>query len=209
MGETAPTRAPAIGTSPDAGGAVHPTEAAAPRRQRVRTGKKRLRFKKLPRPAYPVRALWDLATPEEKERAHRQCVAILEWWLGKSSRQTIAERLELPSLRVWQLSQQALSGMLAGLLRQPKARPRRGERLLQDPKEDLPALRREIAELKKKLRVSEELNAVLRDLKATAQPKATAPPASSKHRKPARRAAARRKTGVSPTVEAAAPAPRP
>jgi hypothetical protein len=36
-------------------------------------------------------------------------------WLGKRDREAVAKELSIPTLRVWQLSQQALSGMLAGL----------------------------------------------------------------------------------------------
>lgn len=41
---------------------------------------------------------------------------------GKKPREEVARSLDVPPLRVWQLSQQALSGMLAGLLKQPRTR---------------------------------------------------------------------------------------
>ena len=58
-----------IPPTPLPGESTLPPSALQPEgsRQRTRMGRKRLRFTKLPRPAYPVRALWDLATPEEKQ----------------------------------------------------------------------------------------------------------------------------------------------
>lgn len=94
-----------------------PTSPTTGRARRARTSRKRSRFSRCPRPAIPVRGLWEQASEAERTSAHRSCMAILEYWLGKSSKAQIAARLEVPPLRVWQLSQQALSGMLAGLLR--------------------------------------------------------------------------------------------
>ena len=97
------------------------TDASPPKR-RARTGRKRTVFKTTPKPAWPVRGLWESAPQAEKEEAHRTCMLILEYWLGKKSKQAVAEELSVTPLRVWQLSQQALSGMLAGLLKQPRKR---------------------------------------------------------------------------------------
>jgi hypothetical protein len=72
--------------------------------------------------AVPVKGLWESAGEEERKRAHQTGVAILELWLGQASRKEVAARLEVPLLRVWQLSQQALSGLVAGLLKQPRSR---------------------------------------------------------------------------------------
>lgn len=133
------------------------------RPKKKRIYRKRTLFYRCPHPAIPVRGLWEQATKEEKKTAHLQCMAILEYWLGKRSKQEVAEHLGVPSLRVWQMSQQALSGMLAGLLRQPKKRakvtlpPAR-------PDEDPKLLTRRIAELKKRLAHTEDLVRVLRDL---------------------------------------------
>ena len=138
-----------------------PTEEARPRR--TRTSRKRTRFASYPRPAIAVRGLWEQASEQEKRTAHRCCMAILEYWLGKASKVEIAARLEVAPLRVWQLSQQALSGMLAGLLRQPK---RRAKVALPpaSPEEDPTLLRRRIGELEKKLARTEDMVRVLRDL---------------------------------------------
>jgi hypothetical protein len=132
--------------------------------KRTRRGGKRLRFK-APRPALPVRGLWEAATAEEKERAHKSCVALLEWWVGRRSKESVAGELGVTGLRVWQLSQSALSGMLAGLLRQPRRRGRAAMRTaLDDRSQDLNSLRKENAELKRRLTVAERLIILLRDL---------------------------------------------
>jgi hypothetical protein len=73
--------------------------------------------------------------------------------------------LQIKPLRVWQLSQSALSGMLEGLLRQPRRRGRAAMRAVLDDKgQDLSALKKELAELKRRNEVLERLVALLRDL---------------------------------------------
>lgn len=133
--------------------------------RRYRTGRKRTRFQVPARQPASVRALWQSASAEEQKAAHTLCMAILEYWLGKASKAEIAARLEVPPLRVWQLSQMALSGMLAGLLRQPKTR-RRGRPVEPptSPGEDPRPLRARIRELERKLSHTEDLVRVLRDL---------------------------------------------
>lgn len=138
------------------------TTIEAPRRTR-RSGK-RLRFRP-PRPALPVRGLWEAASEEERAKAHKTAIAILEWWMGRKSKETVASELGLTGLRVWQLSQAGLSGMLAGLLRQPRRRGRAAMRaVLDDRSQDLAALRKENAELKRRLGVAERLIVLLREI---------------------------------------------
>lgn len=117
--------------------------------RRRRTGKKRLHFR--PPQAMPrgVRELWQSATSEEQAAAHRSCVQVLAVWLGKRSREEAAVSLGVAPLRVWQLSQQALAGMLAGLLIQPKARRRKEETMGTNP-DDPRMLRKHITELERK-----------------------------------------------------------
>src|SRR5574338_1704483 len=91
---------------------------AAPGTRRFR----KRRFRKVPRMPVPVKALWEKATEEERKRAHETCTLLLELWLGRATRAEAAARLKVPPLRVGQLSQQALAGMVAGCLRQPRAR---------------------------------------------------------------------------------------
>jgi hypothetical protein len=126
-------------------------------------GRKRTRFTSYPRPAIAVRGLWEQASAQEKDKAHHTCMAILEYWLGKATKQEVARRLEVPPLRVWQLSQQALSGMLAGLLRQPKSR-RKLPPMPASPEQDPVVLRKRIVALERKLGRTEDLVRVLKDL---------------------------------------------
>src|SRR5687767_4111723 len=99
------------------------TEGARPARRR-RTGLKRTKIAVPTKMPLGVRELWKAASPEEQARAHQAAVLMLQAWLGKITREEAARTLDLSPLRFWQLSQQAVAGMVAGLLRQP--RPRRG-----------------------------------------------------------------------------------
>ena len=122
---------------------------------RTRRGKKRLVFQPPRNGPSSVRGLWEGASAEERAKAHATCVAVLSMWLGRKSRSQVAADLSLPPLRVWQLSQAALSGMLAGLLKQPRGR---GQGATMEPSEEDPrALKKRIAEL-------EAENSSLRDL---------------------------------------------
>jgi hypothetical protein len=139
-------------------------QSPGPRRRRSGPTGKRLRFA-VPKVALPVRGLWEAASSEEKAMAHRQCVAILEWWVGRRSREAVGQELGLSGLRVWQLSQSALSGMLAGLLRQPRRRGRAAMRaVLGDPSLDVNSLRKQLAETQRKLAIAERLIRLLREL---------------------------------------------
>lgn len=121
---------------------------------RTRRGRKRLVFQPPRQMPPPVRALWEWASPEEKARAHSSCVAILSLWLGRKSRTQVAQELELPPLRVWQMSQSALAGMLAGLLKQPRG----GKKGPSEPSEEDPRL------LRKRIEKLEQENETLRTL---------------------------------------------
>ena len=112
--------------------------------------------------------LWKQASDEERRRAHLVCVGILEYWLGKKSKGETARELEVPLLRVWQLSQAALSGMLAGLLKQPRAHPGRPPSWSGEPADDPKRLRKRIAELELALSRTEDLVRVLRTAPWTA-----------------------------------------
>lgn len=144
--------------------ATNGTIETAPKR-RKRRGKKRLVFKDPERTAPAVRELWRQASEDEKAKAHSLCVSVLEYWLGRTSKQELSKRLGIPPLRVWQLSQQALSGMLAGLLKQPRGRGTR-EMAAIPPEDDPRVLRKRIKELERQLKQTEELVMILRDLPA-------------------------------------------
>lgn len=158
------------------------------------------RFRICPRPALPVRGLWEAASAEEKAAAHKACILILEWWVGRRTRGSVAQELGVTPLRAWQMSQAALSGMLAGLLRQPRRRGRAAMRaVLDDKAEDLAALKKENAELKRRLAVSERLIELLRDLPSSRE-RSDLLGASAKERPEAiRRAGEKRRT---PRVDA-------
>lgn len=149
------------------------SEPSAPKR--TRRFKKRLRFQP-PKPAIAVKALWEQASAEEREKAHRTCVLMLEHWLGHKSKSEMAAALGLPPLRVWQLSQSALSGMLAGLLRQPKMRKR--GRPASAETEELSALRKEVAALRRENESLRMVNEILKDLPLNRVTKSPTPPAA-------------------------------
>jgi hypothetical protein len=119
---------------------------------------------KLPKTApKPMKALWDSATEEEKQKAHQAAVAILETWMGQTTKQDVAKKLGMPPLRVWQMSQQALVGLVASLLKQPKTR--KGRPSL-PPEEDPMKLKKRIAFLEKDLGMMKELVELLREFPA-------------------------------------------
>jgi hypothetical protein len=122
----------------------------------------------------PVKALWAAATPEAQARAHRAATAILRTWLGKATREEAAKELELTPLRFWQLSQQAVAGMVAGCLKQPQARRGRPA-MAPGPEEDLRTLRRRVLELEKDLAGARSLISILRELPAHQGVRAEAP----------------------------------
>lgn len=163
------------------------------RPRRTRMGRKRTRFALPTHHAPSVKALWQAASSEEQAQAHRLSMAILEYWLGKTPKVEIARRLEVPPLRVWQLSQMALSGMLAGLLRQPKTRPRGRPSLPPaSPEDDPRLLKQHIRELERKLARTEDLVRVLRDLPWV--PKETSATVMNREETRGSQAGARRRT---------------
>lgn len=135
---------------------------------RTRRSRKRLVFQPPRNVPRSVRSLWDEASAEERSRAHETCVSILSMWLGQKTRTEVAAELSLPPLRVWQLSQAAVSGMLAGLLKQPRVRPR-GRPM--EASEDERALRERLAELEEENRSLRALVEVLRNLPPAREPR--------------------------------------
>jgi hypothetical protein len=177
-------------------------------RRRPRTGKKRLKFgppAKFPR---GVRELWKSATAEEQTRAHQACVQILALWLGKRRREEVASELLIPGLRVWQMSQQALSGMLAGLLHQPRPRRRNEDPTMKIQDDDPRLLRKQIAERDRKIADQEDLIRLLTSIpkprsETTPASEASAPPTKTR----ASRAARKREEGRGDlSLDASAPA---
>ena len=146
-----------------------------PTKRFKRAGKRKASFR-MDTPPYPVRAIWELAPATERQEAHKMGVLMLEHWLGRMTRKQLGEKLNLPALRVWQMSQQALAGMVVGLMAQPK-RPPKGTPMpnetKQSEKEELKTLRKRVADLEQDNRVLKELLDVLKDMPGqAAEPKA-------------------------------------
>src|SRR5262245_21432897 len=121
-----PTGATSPSAATTAKAAASPPEAEtaekAPRRRR--RGMKRLPFEVPRKMPLPVKALWPGASAEQQAIAHKTATAILATWLGKATREESAKDLGLSAVRFWQLSQQAVCGLVVGCLRQPRFRGR-------------------------------------------------------------------------------------
>lgn len=131
------------------------------------TGRKNRRRRTLKVPQHiplPVKGLWLAASEEQKQKAHKAAGIVLETWLGQKSRSQAAQELALPPVRFWQLSQQAVAGMVAGLLVQPKSRPRGEAKLILNPDDDPKKLRKKIAVLESQVAILQELIGVLKEL---------------------------------------------
>jgi hypothetical protein len=142
------------------------TATTAPKRRIPRRKRKRLR--KMPRPPVPMRALWESASVDDQKRAHLITVWMLEYWVGRMSKQETAELLAVTPLRVWQMSQMAVAGMVCGLLPQP--RYRKGMSVTtNDPESDPKMLRKRIAKLEADLASAQRLIDILKTLPGHAQ----------------------------------------
>lgn len=127
---------------------------------RTRRGRGRRRVGTWVRPVYPIRALYDAATEEERRQAHVLSANILEYWTGLTTKQELARRLSVPPIRVWQLSQRAATGLVCGLLTPPQGR--RGPPMKTSPSEK--ELAKRIAQLERENQLQRELIEVLREL---------------------------------------------
>jgi hypothetical protein len=113
-------------------------------------------------PAVAVRGLWASATEEERAKAHEAATAILGWWLAVLPKEEVLERLQVTPLRLWQMSQMAVSGMAAGLLKQPKKREKAPPGAPEE--ESREGLKKKVARLERDLRAARELVGLLRTL---------------------------------------------
>jgi hypothetical protein len=111
----------------------------------------------------PVKALWQGASEEERSVAHRTATAILSTWLGKTTREAAAKDLGLSAVRLWQLSQQAVCGLVVGCLRQPRFRGRPPAGGYGPGAEGVGALKKRIALLERELDGSRRLIEVMKD----------------------------------------------
>jgi len=152
-----------------------PAEAVI-RRRRPRMGLKRVAFQVPQKMPLPVRALWASASLEDQTRAHQTAKAILRTWLGKATREEAAKEIGLSPLRFWQLSQQAVAGLVAGLLKQPRFR--RALSAEGPVEESVGVLRKRIATLERELDGAKRLIGLLKELPAL-RPAPPAPAAES------------------------------
>jgi len=149
-------------------------------------------------PPWPVRSLWETASEEERQKAHQMGALLLELWLGRISRKELGEKIGVPPLRVWQLSQAALAGMVVGLLKQPK-KPAKGTPLPALLPEDNPKhLRAQLMEAQRQKQVLEELVDILKDLPANREQ------GRSRVNPPEAKAGRRKGKKISPSVPGAA-----
>lgn len=170
---------------------------------RTRRGKKRLVFQPPRQVPSSVRMLWESANSEEKARAHRTCVALLSMWLGRKTRAQVASELALPPLRVWQLSQAAVSGMLAGLLKQPRGRGKAIHPMQSE--EDPRALKKRISELEAENKTLKELLELLQSLPAVMEQKAALSASKKRKTTSGRRATVQRRREGSGGTDAQGP----
>jgi len=115
------------------------------------------------RPVYPIRALWEAASEDERRLAQERCTAILEYWLGVTSKEESAKRLNVPPIRLWQLSQRAVAGIVCALVKPPQKRTRTASSPLESESSPI-GLKKEIARLKKDLDRRNHLIEVLKSL---------------------------------------------
>ena len=140
-----------------------------PTKRSKRAGKRKMGFR-MDTPAFPVRAIWEQASETQRQEAHQTGVLMLEHWLGRMTRRDLGTKLNLPPLRVWQMSQQALAGMVVGLMAQPK-RPPKGTVMATEKKiekDELKALRKRVTDLEQDNRVLKDLLDLLKDMPAQA-----------------------------------------
>lgn len=159
---TAPVAEATAAPGPAPGSPVAGLPGAQGAVRRPRRGLKRTRFQVPQRVPVPVRALWQAASPEEQRKAHQVATTVLKTWLGKMSREQAAQELSLTGLRFWQLSQQAVAGLVAGCLRQPRFRGR----VDLGGGEEVPValLKRRVATLEREVEAGRRLIDLLREL---------------------------------------------
>jgi hypothetical protein len=124
----------------------------------------------MPPVAWPVKGLWEAASPEDRVAAHKMGTLLFEHWLGRLSRKELGEKIGQPPVRVWQLSQQALAGLVVGLLKQPATPPKGTPLPPRKPSEEDPR------QLRKALEEAQRQNAILEDLCKVLREFPAAPP---------------------------------
>lgn len=160
---------------------VSPGASSPGRKRRFGARARRTRLKGLGAPApYPVRGLWAAATEEERTKAKTTATALLEYWTARRSKAETAAELRVTPVRVWQLSQQALFGMLAGLLKQPRTRGRIPRAAIEGTRGSTTERAAESTRLKKELERARRLIEVLKEMPGAGAAAPARPPAAPK-----------------------------
>lgn len=115
------------------------------------------------RPVYPISAILASATPEEVKRARMLVSELLGYWLGHESKASLARRLSIPQVRVWQMGQRALAGMVAAMLTPPSG-TRGSTGAMPRVSQETIALRKRVLDLEKETGVQRRLIELLRTL---------------------------------------------
>jgi hypothetical protein len=85
----------------------------------------------------------------------------MNYWTGQITKSAASQELGEKPVRFWQLTDQAVKGMAAGLLWQPRLR---GKRVLNAERAEVLDLKKKISELEKKLWAQQKLIEVLKSL---------------------------------------------
>jgi hypothetical protein len=121
--------------------------------------KKRVMSEKTKFPVIPIRGLWDQASVEDQSKAREISQVMMEYWIGRLSKKEATEKLGMRPVRFWQMSQQAVAGMTAGLLTQPRYR---NNSFL--PSDETAKLGKKIEELELILSTQQKLIEILKSL---------------------------------------------
>lgn len=117
---------------------------------------------KLKFPAIPVRGLWEKATLEDKQRAQEFAKVIMEYWMGRLSRAQAITKVGMRPVRFWQLTQQAIAGMTAGLLTQPRFR--KGEFMGKNEQQEIKKLEAKVKDLELMVATQQKLIEVFKSI---------------------------------------------
>ena len=98
---------------------------------------------------------------EDRLQAQRISAMMMEYWLGRITKLEAATSLGMKPLRFWQLSQQAILGMNAGLLLKPA---RRGVGQVITKEQQIKELEKKVKKLEKVIATQRKLIEVLKTL---------------------------------------------
>src|ERR1700733_5231268 len=126
-------------------------------RGRPQSGNLKLKF-----PAIPVRGLWEKASEDQRQKARENAKVIMEYWMGRISRSQAITKVEMRPVRFWQLTQQAIAGMTAGLLTQPRFR--KGEFVGKNEQQEIKKLNAKIRELELTVATQQKLIEIFKSI---------------------------------------------